>query len=244
MTITGIDDSQRKAARIAGFTYLITFATVVAANYGISNRLIVPHDAAATARNILAHEMLFRINIAGFLLYSAGILVLLSALYITLKPVNRGLAMVAALSRLVFALMWLVAPLGYFVALRILKADYLQLLGADQLQALARLSVGGGFEGYYIGLPFYGLASTLCFYLFFKSKYIPTALAVAGVISSAWCVATGLAFLIIPDFAKTVNLYWLDLAMAVSEMVLGFWLVFRGLEPSGIANSPPAELAR
>ena len=232
MTITSIDESQRKAARVAGFAYLATFATVVAANYGISNRLIVPHDAAATARNILAHEMLFRINIAGFLLYSAGILVLLSALYITLKPVDRGIAMFAALSRLVFALMWLVAPLGYFVALRILKVNYLQVLGADQLRALARLSIGGAFEGYYIGLPFYGLASTLGFYLFFKSKYIPRALAVAGVISSAWCVATGLAFLIIPDFDKTVNLYWLDLPMAVSEMVLGFWLVFKGLRPA------------
>lgn len=236
MTITNIDGSQRKAARIAGFAYLITFATVVAANYGISNRLIVPHDAAATARNIMAHELLFRINIACFLIYSAGVVVLLSALYITLKPVNPGLAVVAAFSRLVFALMWLVAPLGFYVALRVLNADYLQVLGADQVQALAKLYVGGGFEGYYIGLPFFGLASTLTFYLFFKSNYIPRALAVAGTISGAWCVVTALAFIIIPKFDKTVNLYWLDSAMGISEIVLGFWLVFRGLRPSPVAD--------
>jgi Domain of unknown function (DUF4386) len=236
MTITGIDDSQRKAARIAGFTYLITFATVVAANYGISGRLIIPHDAAATARNIIAHELLFRINIALFLIYSAGVVVLLSALYVTLKPVNPGVALVAAFSRLVFALMWLVAPLGLYVTLRVLNADYMQVFGADRVQALAKLYAGDGFEGYYVGLPFYGLASTLCFYLLFKSNYIPRALAAVGAISSAWCVATALAFIIIPNFDKTVNLYWLDSPMVLSEIVLGFWLLFKGLPSSGTAE--------
>ena len=233
MTITSIDESQRTAARVAGFAYLATFATVVAANYGISNRLIVPHDAGATARNIIAHELLFRINIAGFLLYGLGVVVLLSALYVTLKPVNRGIAVAATFSRLVFALMWLVGLVSYFVALRILKVDYLQVLGASQVLALAKLYIGVSFEAYYIGLPFYGLASTLCFYLFLKSGYIPRTLAAAGVISGAWCLVTGLAFIILPDFDKTVNLYWLDLPMAISELILGFWLLLKGLAPSG-----------
>jgi hypothetical protein len=190
-----------------------------------------------TAGNIVSHELLFRINIAAFVLYSAGVLVLLSALYITLKPVNRGIALVATFSRLVFALMWLVVPLGLYVTLRVLSADYLHVFGTDQVQALAKLSVGTGFEGYYVGLPFYGLASTLTFYLFFKSNYVPRWLAVAGMISGAWCVLTAIAFIVIPNFDKTVNLYWLDLAMAISELVLGFWLLFRGLRPPADASA-------
>ena len=244
MTVTGITDSQRKAARIAGLAYVLTFAVVVAANYGISERLIVPHDAAATARNILAHEVLFRINIAAFLLYSAGVVVLLSALYVTLKPVSPGLALVGAVSRLVFAVMWLVVPLSFYVVLRVLTADYLQVFGAAQVQALAKFYAGGGFEAYYIGLPFFGLASTLCFYLFFKSGYIPRALAAVGAISSAWCVLSALAFIIIPNFDKTINLYWLDSAMGVSEIVLGFWLLLKGLRPSAVAESRPGTLGR
>jgi uncharacterized protein DUF4386 len=57
----------------------------------IRDRLIVENNAAETARNILAHERLFRIGIAGDLIYCAGVVVLLTALYVILRPVNRGL---------------------------------------------------------------------------------------------------------------------------------------------------------
>ncbi len=64
MIISTIDESQRKAAKVAGFTYLFTLATVVFAQFGVHNRLIVEGNAAETARNIMAHERLFRISIA------------------------------------------------------------------------------------------------------------------------------------------------------------------------------------
>jgi len=38
MTISMIDESQRKAARVAGCAYLITFTTVVSVNFGIRIR--------------------------------------------------------------------------------------------------------------------------------------------------------------------------------------------------------------
>src|SRR5207247_9345527 len=56
MTITTVDESQRKAANVAGFTYLFTLPFVVFANFAIHDRLIVASNAAETARNILAHE--------------------------------------------------------------------------------------------------------------------------------------------------------------------------------------------
>ena len=93
MTISTIDESQRKAARVAGFTCLFTMAIVVFANFGIHERLMVAGDAAATARNIMAHERLFRIGIACGVIYSGGLVVLLTALYAILKPVNRSLAL-------------------------------------------------------------------------------------------------------------------------------------------------------
>lgn len=93
-----IDLSQQKAAKAAGLSYLITFAIVVYVNFGIHERLIVEGNAAETARNILAHETLFRVGIAGDLVYCAGVVVLLTALYVILRPVSHGLAILAALS--------------------------------------------------------------------------------------------------------------------------------------------------
>lgn len=237
MTISIIDESQRKAAKIAGFSFLFAMAIVVIANYGISFRLIVPGNAAETARNIMAHETLFRISIACDLIYLANVVVLLAALYVILKPVNRNVALVAAFCRLVYALMWGIIALNMLGALRLLgDAAYLPVFGADQLQTLARLHLAAGYDAYYVGLPFWTLASTVCSYLWFKSRYIPRALAAFGVISSAWCVFCAFAFIVFPNFQNTVHPGWFDMPMSIFEMALGLWLLFKGLGPSGLAE--------
>jgi len=197
---------------------------------------MVRGNAAETARNIMAHETQFRVAVICFLSYSASVVVLLAALYMILKPINQGLALVGALFRLAFALMWLLSTLNMLGALRLLgSAPYLQVFEADRLQVLARLSVAATFDDYYIGLPFFGLAATVCAYLWLKSNYIPKGLALFGLISSLWCVICAFVYLVFPDFAKPVNPYWFDSPMAIFEMVLSFWLLFNGLKQPEIA---------
>ena len=48
MTVRNIDNSQRTAAKVAGFACLFAMAIVVYANYGIFTRLVLPGDAAET----------------------------------------------------------------------------------------------------------------------------------------------------------------------------------------------------
>ena len=231
MATNTIESSQRTAAKVAGVSLLFSTVIVVFANYVLLNPLIVRGNAAETAKNIMAHETQFRVALTCFLAYSASVIVLLAALYVILKPVNQGLALVGALFRLVFAMMWLLSTLNMLGALRLLSgASYLQIFEADRLQALARVSVAGTFDDYYIGLPFFGLAATVCAWLWFKSNYIPKGLAVFGVISSAWCVICAFVFLIFPGFAKPVDPYWFDSPMAIFELVLSFWLLFKGIQ--------------
>ena len=212
-------------------------AIVVFANYVLLSPLIVPGNAAETARNIVAHQLQFRVTVTCFLIYSASVVVLLTALYVILKSVNQGLALVGALFRLVFALLWLLSTLNMLGALRLLgSASYLQVFESDRLEALARLNVAANFDDYYVGLPFFGLAATVCAYLWLKSNYIPKGLAMFGVISSAWCVICAFVFLIFPHFNKVINDYWFDSPMAIFEMVVSFWLLFKGLSPPEIAE--------
>ncbi len=233
MTVRNIDNSQRTAAKVAGISGLLTVAIVVFANYVLLNPLIVPGNAVETARNIVAHETQFRITAVCFLIYSAGVVVLLAALYLILRPVNQGLALVGALFRLVFALLWLLTTLNMLGALRHLgSASYLQVFEADRLQTLARLHLAANFDDYYVGLPFFGLAATVCSYLWLKSNYIPKSLSIFGLISSALCVVCALVFLIFPHFNKTVNDYWFDSPMALFELALSLWLLFKGLKLS------------
>jgi len=232
MTIGNIDNSQRTAAKVAGFSLLFSMVIVVFANFALLNPLLVPGNAAETARNIIAHQTQLRIAVTCFLAYSVIVVVLLTALYVVLKPVNPGLALVGAIFRLVFASLWLLSTLNLLNALRLLgSASYLQVFEADRLQVLARLNVAATFDDYYVGLPFFGLAATVCAYLWFKSNYIPKGLALFGVISSAWCVICAFVFLIFPTFNKIVNDWLFDTPMGLFEMVLSFWLLFKGLKP-------------
>ena len=229
---SNIDNAQRTAAKVAGIAGLLAFALVVFGNYVLLEPLIVPRNAADTARNILAHQTQFRVALTCFIAYGIGAIVLLTALYVILAPVNRGLALAGALFRLVFAMLWLIAPLNSLAALRLLgDANYLKVFEPDRLQALARVQLAGSFDDYYVGLPFFGMAATVCAYLWLKSNYIPKGLALFGVISSAWCVICAFIYLIFPGFAKPVNPYWFDSPMALFELILSFWLLFKGLRP-------------
>jgi Domain of unknown function (DUF4386) len=227
-----IDNSQRTAAKIAGWSYLLSFAVVVFANYALLGPLIIPRNAVETAQNILAHPTQFRVALTLFLTYSVGAVVLAVALYVILKPINHYLALLGALFRLAFAMSWLLSAINLLGALRLLgSTPYLQVFEADRLQVLARLTIGATFDDYYAGLPFFGLAATVCAYLWIKSNYIPRGLAIYGFVASAWCVLCAYLFLIFPDFNKIVNDYLFDSPMALFELVLSFWLLFKGLSP-------------
>jgi hypothetical protein len=237
MTTSNITRSQRTAARVAGVAFLLAIAVVVFANYGINFRLIIPDNAGDTARNIMAHETLFRFNVACNLIYVVTIVVLLASLYVILEPVNRHLAVVAACFRLVFALMWGMTALSSLGALRLLgSAAYLPVFRADQLQVLARLHLTSSYDAYYVGLPFWGLASALCGYLWFRSGFVPRTLAWFGMVSSGWCVLCAFAFIIYPAFGETVNAYWFDMPLVIFETTLGLWLLFKGLSQAGMAE--------
>jgi uncharacterized protein DUF4386 len=231
--VNSIENSQRTAAKIAGVTGLLAVLIVVFGNYVLLSPLIVPRDAAETARNVMAHQTQVRAALICFLLYSANVVVLLAALYVILRPVDRILALIGALFRLAFALLWLLATLSLLGSLRLLgTVPYLEVFQPEQLQALARLQIAANFDDYYIGLPFFGLAATICAYLWYRSGYIPKALAVFGVISSAWCVICAFVFLVFPNFNKVVNDYIFDTPMAIFELVVSLWLLFKGLQPA------------
>jgi hypothetical protein len=234
MTISPISNAQRTAAKVTAIAYLLTFATVLYVHYGILWRLITA-NAAESARNLLAHETLFRIGIAGNVVYSAGVIVLLTALYVVLRPVNRGMALLGASWMFVYDFMWLVMALNYFHALLLLKgADYLRAFDVERLQAWAFFYFKMGFDIYYIGLFFCGLASTVCACLWFQSRYIPRTLSAFGVLSSAFAVVCSFALYINPAFDKIVGLGWFDTPMGLFNIALSFWLIFKGLKPPAV----------
>ncbi len=224
-----IEPAQHTAAKVAGFLYVFGMAIAVFAEFYARGRLIVPGDAVQTARNIAASERLFRIGIVGDLITFADDILLLWALYIVLKPINRNLALLAAFWRLAESSVLAVITLNDFAALRLLSgANYLRAFDTQQLQVLARVFVGVQADGYRIGIVFFGLGSTVFAYLWFKSRYIPRALAAWGIFSSLVTATVTLAIMIFPGLAPVVTpAYYVPIM--IFEITLGLWLLVKGI---------------
>ena len=56
-------------------------------------------------------------------------------------------------------------------------------------------------------------------------------------IGSAWCVFCAFVYLIFPNFNKIVNDYIFDSPMALFELVVSFWLLFKGLKTPAPSES-------
>jgi len=233
MTTGTIDESRRKAATVVGLSYLFALPPAIFAEFYVRGQLIASGDAAQTARNIMAHERLFRLGTASNLTVFALDVVLIIALYVVLMPVNRTLALLATGWGLIETAILFVVTLSDFDVLRILSgADYLHAFDANQLQGLARLSLSAHGDAYNVGLVLAGLRSTAFCYLWFKSRFIPRVLAAWGMLASVLMGASAFAFIIFPELAKVVRVEIYGAPIFFFELTIGFWLLLKGLQPS------------
>ena len=232
-----IDEIQRKAARAVGLAYLFALVAGVFAEFYVRYRLVVSANPAQTAQNILAHEGLFRLGVVANLTTFAADVVLITALYVVLKPVAPNLALAAVFWRLLETASLGISALSDFDVLRLLSgADYLQPFEVDRLHALARLSLGAHGAAYQLGLFFFGFGSTLFCYLWFRSGYIPRALAGFGVFASALVGICAYTFILFP---KLINIAVPGCYAPIFffELIMIFWLLLKGLPLSRMTGA-------
>jgi Domain of unknown function (DUF4386) len=225
-----ISDSQRSAAKVAALAFLISFALVVYSNFGLRADLFAGEDLAEMVRRVTERQAAARLSVVFDLGYATGMMVLLSALYVVLGPVNRYLALLASVSKLVYAFTAILLSLTFLTVVRLATDPaYSQRLGAEPLQALVKLNHSATWEQYYVGLVFWALSSMVFGWLWFRSRYVPPALAMFGVASSAWCVFCTVAYIMNPAFSSSVNVWLFDTPMILSYVALSVWLLWKGL---------------
>jgi hypothetical protein len=225
-----------RVARLAGILYLVQMATAMIAEIAIFAPLRVRGDLAKSMANILENETLFRAGIATMLFTSLIVVVLIWALYRILRTVDRDLALLGVFWRMVETAIVCIAPLNQIIALRLIgNAEYLKVIETDKLNALAQVFLNTYGSSLYLGFICTGLGSIVFAYLFYRSGYIPSPLAILGMFGSSLLVLGSFAVLIFPPMAKFYYPYGM-IPMFFWEVGAGFWMMKNGLR-AGAAKS-------
>jgi hypothetical protein len=178
--------SLRAVARFTGAFYLLTIVTGIIAQVFISDRLVGPGDAAATAASILTHEPLYRLGFTIYLIEMACQVTFTVLFYRLLRDVNRPVAQLALAFGLVGCTVKLLSRVFYFTPLLILGGSgFMASFTPDQLAGLARLSLAINDQGAAMALVFFGLTAMLNGYLAFRSGFVPRALGVLSMLGGA-----------------------------------------------------------
>jgi len=216
-----------KAARVAGALYLLLLFAPLRLIY-IPSALFVRGNAAATADNIAAHELLFRLGIVGDLFTGTMVIFVVLAFYRLFKGVDQGLAaLVVILGGLMVSPIYFLNTLNDAAALLLARgADFLSVFEKPQRDALAMLFLRLHHHGVLVNEIFWGLWLLPLAILVIRSGFLPRFLGFWLIINGFAYVITSLTGLLLPQYEELVSN--ITFPALLGELVFMLWLVIKG----------------
>ena len=230
MTDHSADSQLRKTARTAGLWYLATVITDVFCLLYLPKKIMVTGNADATASNIIANEMLYRIGILVSLISQVTFVVTALYLYRLFKEVNLRYA------RLMVALVLASVPVAFVSILNSVAplvllsgAEYLSAFSTSQLHAAAMFFLDLDQQFTFTGELFWGLWLFPFGLLVIKSRFIPRILGILLIINGFSYLVLSCASLLIPAHLDTVQTITMA-PMMIGELSIVLWLLIVGVK--------------
>lgn len=228
--------TQRTYARLAGILYLgvILFAFVGGL---VLSRVTGNGTFAEMAARVAASERLYRLALSTVVIATLSSALLAFALYATLRPVNCLLAQLAMIFSLEDSFLALIVRMCGFARLHLFVSAQGVGFGPIAAQELADLmrTIAGITEN--LGGTCFGIGSALFFFLFFKSRYIPTILSALGLCASVIWTGLYLANLVLPE-RHALFLYICLPPMALADVATGFYLMLFAVKSEMLGSQP------
>lgn len=238
--------SPKTMARLAGVLYLVIIVGGAFAQLQVRDGLLVVGDAAATARNILESELLYRLGFAIEVFYLLCAVPLKLLLYRIFSVVNRDLALVMILFAVIGAAVQGVVLLLHYAPLVLLgDAAYLAAFTSEQREAAAYLSLHLFDYGYMIALAFFGCFCIVAGYLVLRSTFFPRFVGALLALEGVAYLANSFGHFISPPLGARIFPFLLGAGLAEVSFCLtllivgvnaGRWHAQRGARPSPTAS--------
>jgi hypothetical protein len=220
----------RRTARRAGLLYLAAAILGMVGILYLRPRFFITGDPAATARNILADEQLYRAGVLIEVLGGILFIVVVLALYRLFEDVDRNQ------SRLMLALIGTsIAAQFAGVALNaaplmLLKGEeYLAAFNRPQLEALAYASLSLHGKLGEVVMSLWGVWLFPFAYLTIKSGFLPKFLGILLILSGVAYVVACVTTILFPARLDALNNVFFPLYFG--ELIVILWLAFIGAKP-------------
>ena len=219
-------NSTQATARQAGVLYFL-FALVAIVGEFFFPAFVVPGDATATARNITAAELTYRIAILTGFVTHIMFIVLVVILYNLFKDVHKKHAMLMVLLVSVGVALALANQLNKIAPLILLSgADYLSVFTKPQLDALVLGSLRLHSTGSAVVTAFWGLWLFPFGILVIKSGFFPRILGILLMVAGFAYLMTSFTSIVLPAYRSVVSQIMTPLYFG--EVPIIFWLLIRG----------------
>lgn len=222
--------SMHKAAVVAGFSIvLMTIAAVVSTDLTIGS-LIVLENPTATFENIKGNLFLFRVGVLSWIVVLISDILVAWGLYIFLRPVNKSISLISAWLRIVYTALLGTSILNFAYILELFNSEYYTTVqGFVHLESRTWFYLNSFDASWSIGLIVFSLHIFLLGYLGLKSNYVPKLLSIFLIIGFVGYMTIHLSNLLIPEYQNFIQiLEWIFILPMLSEVALGFWLLFKG----------------
>ncbi len=223
------------APKLAGFLFLFLIATG-ASGLILFEGLRVPDEISATLINISEHPL--RLNLSIFLSIISGIatVVLAVMLYAMLKEQDENMAVLVFSFRMAETM--IIYPVAVISALLLILMSQ-QYVGQNVTDPVVFHTLGISLLSvkdwsFMLGAIFFSAGSTLFSYLFLKARSIPIWISTFGVIVSL-SLLLGLSLHIV-SLAEGFDLNFIWFPLTFFELVIGLWLLVKGIKPSQPKN--------
>ena len=223
-----VDASPRSWARTAGGLYLFVIVGGFFAE-ALALTIVVPGDAAATARNIVANDSLYRLGLAVHMIALVSNIFLAVIFYDLFRVVSRRLTLLVVFFTLVGTAIESVNLLNQLAPLILLEGgQYSSAFSAQQLQALAYMPLELQALGFNITLAFFGFYGLSIGYLVYRSTFIHRIVGVLLTIGALCYLINSFANFLAPAFATHLFPY-IQLPSLVGEGSFTVWLLVIGV---------------
>lgn len=217
--------SLKRYARVGGLLILISLAA------GLFGEVYVPSTLSSTtagtaAAHSFGHEAVMRVGFACYLVEAVCDITLTLILYVLLRPVDRNMALLAALFRVASTAIFGASEFFYLAAMLISgNVGYPNAFSPVQAHALIRLSYA--VYGYGSSAPvFYGMAALVTGYLIYRSGFLPRSLGVLWILGGLGQVTNTFALVLLPGYAH----FWELVPLLLAMLTLALWFLVRGVD--------------